>query len=166
MYIKSLKDIALMDPFYHFTFQRGVVEAKNFTGNRQYLLELHLKHITAKPRRIFETATSQLHNPWDSSEPMEQDENSELSKNPKSDKSSDVTDFNFIEHLRRTQERRNRKRPGTLSISESEQTRKILSDSDSKTDPDSKSSRNAKVPKLDESLLKPEKKKTQKITWP
>ena len=137
-----------------------------FTGNRPYLLELHLKHITAKPKRTFESTTSRLHNPWDSPEPMELDKNSEVSESLKSEKSSDIPEFSFIQHLYRIQARRNRKRAATSSSSESDQTRKISSESDSKTDPDSKSSRNEKVPRLDESLSKPEKKKTQKITWP
>ncbi len=137
-----------------------------FTGNRQVLLELYLKHITAKPRRIPESVTPRLHDPWDSSEPMEVDKNSEVSESLKSEKSSDIPEFSFIQHLRRLQTRGSRKRPATSSSSESNQTRKISSESDSKTDSDSKSSRDIKVPRLDESVSKPEKKKTQKITWP
>ncbi len=131
-----------------------------FTGNRQVLLELYLKHITAKPRRIPESVTPLLHDPWDSSEPMEVDKNSEISESLKSEKISDIPEFSFIQHLRRLQTRGNRKRPATSSSSEYNQTCNISSDSDSK------SSRDSKVPRLDESVSKPEKKKTQKITWP
>ena len=110
---------------------------------------------------------SRLHNPWNLPEPMELETNSKVSESLKSEKSLDIPEFSFIQHLCCIQARTNWKRPAASSSYESDRTQKILSEWDSKTDPDSKLRRNEKVPRLnDKSRSKPGKKKTQKITWP